>query len=147
MEALYLDKWDKVITPEFFASKSREWGDKLSDLRARIDRHGQAHSSYLNEGLEILELSQRAVDRYMECELAEKRRILNLLLSNSVWMNATLIPKFRQPFDLLAVMNGVGEGKTKNPRSEMEPGAFWWSHGESNSRPLACHASALPTEL
>lgn len=23
----------------------------------------------------------------------------------------------------------------------------WWSHAESNRRPLQCHRSALPTEL
>ena len=28
-----------------------------------------------------------------------------------------------------------------------ETGGSWWSQTESNRRPLACHASALPTEL
>src|SRR5438034_8172136 len=42
---------------------------------------------------------------------------------------------------------------TPSPRS-LESCAFrdarvsaWWSQGGSNPRPLACHASALPTEL
>jgi site-specific DNA recombinase len=108
LEALYLDKLDKVITPEFFSSKSHEWQEKLTGLRTKIDGHGKAHTSYINEGIELLELSQRALERYHECERAEKRRILNLLLSNSLWMNAALIPKYRQPFDILAVMNGEG---------------------------------------
>ena len=147
LEALYLDKLDKVISAEFFAARSQEWQTKLTDLRAKIDRHGLAHTNYINEGIEFLELSQRALERYKECESAEKRRILNLVLSNSLWMNATFIPKYRQPFDLLSVMNGVGENKIAPSGSGEGDFDKWWSHGESNSRPLACHASALPTEL
>ena len=37
LEALYLDKLDKVISPEFFAAKSQERQTKLTDLRAKID--------------------------------------------------------------------------------------------------------------
>jgi hypothetical protein len=50
LEALYLDKLDHVITPEFFSTKAKEWQDKLTDIKARLDRHGTAHVSYLNEG-------------------------------------------------------------------------------------------------
>ena len=147
MEALYLDKLDKVISPEFFAAKSQEWQAKLTDLRAKIDRHGLAHTNYINEGIEFLELSQRALERYKQCESAEKRRILNMVLSNSIWMNSTLTPKYRQAFEILALMNGA-EGKEIAPSGSGEgDSAKWWSHGESNSRPLACKTGALPTEL
>ena len=126
LEALYLDKLDKVITPEFFSSKSHEWQEKLTGLRTKIDGHGKAHTNYLNEGIELLELSQRALERYNECERAEKRRILNLLLSNSLWMNAALIPKYRQPFDILAVMNGEGESKIAlSGTGEGDLGKWW----------------------
>lgn len=83
---------DKVITPEFFAAKSQEWQDELTDLRGRIERHGKAHCNYINEGIELLELSQRALERYALSESDEKRLILKLILSNSIWMNATLTP-------------------------------------------------------
>ena len=145
LEALYLDKLDKVISPEFFAAKSQEWQAKLTDLCAQIDRHCSAHS-YINEGIEFLELSRRAMERYKECESAEKRRILNLVLSNSLWMNATFTP-YRQPFDLLAVRNG--ESGSKIAPSGTGEGDFdkWWSQGESNSWPPACKTGALPTEI
>ncbi|MEO7425728.1 MAG: recombinase family protein [Fibrobacteria bacterium] len=133
LEALYLDKLDKVISPEFFAAKSQEWQAKLTDLRAKIDRHGHAHMTYINEGIELLELSQRAVERYNECERAEKKRILNLLLSNSLWMNAALIPKYRQPFDLLAVMNVEDQKKIAPSVAGEGDLDKWWSLGESNS--------------
>lgn len=31
--------------------------------------------------------------------------------------------------------------------SNIMPRKKWWSQGESNPRPFACHANALPTEL
>ncbi len=127
IEALYLDKLDKIITPEFFAAKSCDWQEKLTDLRTQIDRHGKAHTSYINEGVELLELSQRALERYHECERAEKRRILNLLLSNSLWMNASFIPKYRQPFDLLAVMNGEDQNKIAPSGTGEGDLGKWWS--------------------
>lgn len=133
LEALYLDKLDKVITPEFFAAKSREWSAKLEDLRSQIDRHGAAHVNYINEAIELLELLQDAIGKYKEWERAGKRHLLQSILSNSIWMNATLTVTYRQPFESLAVMNGEIERKTKGPRSEIEPEAFWWSLGESNS--------------
>ena len=89
--------------------------------------------TYINEGIELLELSQRAVERYNERERAEMKRILNLLLSNSLWMNVAPIPKYRQPLDLLAVMNGEDQNKiAPSVPGEGDLGK-WWSLGESNS--------------
>src|SRR6202049_3066651 len=40
--------------------------------------------------------------------------------------------------------DGVPRNRTPGGRRSRRP---WWSQGGSNPRPLACHASALPTEL
>ena len=133
LEALYLDKLDKVITPEFFAAKSREWSAKLEDLRAQIDRHGAAHVNYINEAIELLELLQDAIGKYREWERAEKRRLLQSVLSNSIWMNATLTVTFRQPFESLAVMNEEAESKIAPSVAGEGDSVKWWSQGESNS--------------
>ncbi len=108
--------------PEFFTSRSHEWQGKLTGLQAKIDGHDNAHTSYLNEGIELLELSQRDLERYNEYERAEKRRILNLLLSNSRWTNATLILDDRQPFDKLAV----------NRRGQIRIAPSFAEEGDSN---------------
>ncbi|CAN0579896.1 unnamed protein product, partial [Laminaria digitata] len=45
-------------------------------------------------------------------------------------------------------MSGDGCHDIPKPQQNQYRGMrVWWSQSESNRRPLACHASALPTEL
>ena len=41
----------------------------------------------------------------------------------------------------------LGSGRESGQRWRAKGAEKWWSQTESNRRPLACHASALPTEL
>ena len=43
-------------------------------------------------------------------EPAEKRRLLNFLLSNCVWKAGVLTAEYRQPFDMLALAREAGGG-------------------------------------
>ena len=56
----------------------------------------------MEEGITLMELSNRAADLFAEQPASEKRRLLEFVLSNSFWANGELTPEFRQPFDLLA---------------------------------------------
>lgn len=40
-----------------------------------------------------------------------KRRLLEFVLSNSIWASGELTPEFRQPFDMLADVATVGAQK------------------------------------
>jgi hypothetical protein len=42
---------------------------------------------------------------------SEQRRLLEFVLSNSIWASGELTPVFRQPFDMLADMATVGARK------------------------------------
>lgn len=53
----------------------------------------------------ILELSQKAERLYERQEMEEKRRLLNFVFSNSTWKHGKLNPTYKQPFDILAVIN------------------------------------------
>ena len=143
LESIYLDKLDRIITTEFFQEKSREWKNTLEGIKAKLEKHRQAHGNYMEEGARLLDLSQQAAEIYRKLEMAEKKRILNLVLANSIWLNAQLIPKYRQPFELLAVM------KTQSPEKSAlrdgKPGDYekWYTRQESNLRPLPSEGSAL----
>ena len=62
-----------------------------------------ANQSYLQEGVAILELANRAAELFEKQSASEKRRLLDFVLSNSSWGNGELTVEFRQPFDLIAV--------------------------------------------
>ena len=105
LDAMYIDKLDGRIAPEFFDRKSEEWRREQADMLRKIEKHQNANHAYLEEGGRILELAQHAVILYEKQEMVEKRRLLNFVFSNSSWKDGRLTPVYRKPFDLLAVTN------------------------------------------
>jgi len=51
------------------------------------------------------ELAQKAVVLYEKQDRREKRRLLDVVCSNSQWRDGRLLPTYRKPFDLLASTN------------------------------------------
>ena len=105
LDAMYIDKLDGCITKMCYEEKSGEWRNRQQEIVGEIDRHQSANHSYFDDGVKILELSQCAVELYNAQEPMEQRRIVDLVFSNSTWSDGMLHPKFREPFDMLAVTN------------------------------------------
>lgn len=105
IDAMYVDKLDSRISQEFFDRKSEEWRAEQADILRKIESHQNANRSYIDEGVKILELAQKAVILYEKQAMMEKRRLINFVFSNSTWTNGKLIPNYRKPFDLLALSN------------------------------------------
>jgi len=105
IDAMYVDKLDGRIDGGFFDSKAREWREEQDRIQRRIEEHQDANQSYLDEGIKILELSQRASELFQKQEPREKRRLLNFLLSNCTWKNGELEVTYRKPFDMIVEMN------------------------------------------
>jgi hypothetical protein len=59
-------------------------------------------SRNMDEGVQILELARNAQKLFEQQEPREKRRLLNLALSNCTWDGGEVVATFRQPPDLLA---------------------------------------------
>ena len=56
-------------------------------------------------------LANRAADLLTEQSAAEKRRLLEFVLSNSIWASGELTPEFRRTFDMYADVATVGAQK------------------------------------
>ena len=111
VEAMYGDKLDGVVTGEFFARKSQEWRAEQEALLRQVGRHRAASQTYFEEGVQLLELSQRAAELFSAQAPKEQRRLLDFVLSNCTWANGKLEVEFRQPFALLAVAAETVETK------------------------------------
>ena len=98
---MYIDKLDGKITSEFFETKSREWKKEQEEVHAQIQKHQQANHVYINEGVRLLELAQNACNLFIKQNTGEKRKLLNFVISNSVWDGKNLTAKFKQPFDII----------------------------------------------
>ena len=102
---MYVDKLDGSIDAAFFDRKSAEWRTEQAKIQRTIDDHRSANQTYLEEGIQLMELGRRAPELFAKQEPREKRRLLDFVLSNCTWANGKLTVTYRQPFDLLAVTN------------------------------------------
>ena len=106
---MYLDKLDGRIDTAFFI-KSAEWRAEHDRLLRDVATHQAANQTYIEEGVQLLQLAHRAHDLFERQEPAQKRRLLNFLLSNCVWEAGVLTAEYRQPFDMLALAREAGGG-------------------------------------
>ena len=85
ISAMYIDKLDGKIGGEFYDKFAGEWREEQLRLQREIDRHEAAEQSYMDEGVQILELARNAQSLFERQEPRQKRRLLNFVLSNCVW--------------------------------------------------------------
>ena len=102
LDVIYEDKLDGTITEEFWERKSGEWRQKQLEARAAIERHETANQCYFEDGLRVLSLAHRAYDLWLKQPQTEKRKLLNLLLSNCTWDGEKLAYLHRKPFCWIA---------------------------------------------
>jgi DNA invertase Pin-like site-specific DNA recombinase len=102
IEAMYLDKLDGRITADFFDTKSSEWRMEQQACIAEIQRLRSTDRSYIEDGVRILELAKNAQKLFDQQPPADKRRLLEFVVSNSTWRDGKLASTYRQPFDLIA---------------------------------------------
>lgn len=130
-----MDKLDGEITREFYEQRSNQWRREQQDILRKIEKHQDANHAYLDEGIRLLELAQRAAILYEKQEMAEKRRLLNFVCSNSIWKDGKLIPNYRKPFDLLAVTNTAYQKQKATSSSENGLFDFWLPGTDSTRQP------------
>ncbi len=135
IDQMYLDKLDGRIDGAFFDGKAREWREGQDRIQRTIEEHQDANQSYLDEGIRILELSQRASELFQKQEAREKRRLLNFLLSNCTWKNGELEVTYRQPFDMIMEMSREHEMKKVAHLPKSDLFATWLPGQDSNLQP------------
>jgi hypothetical protein len=102
IDAMYIDKLDGKISDDFFDRMARQWREEQSRCLNDIERHQSAEQSYMDEGVQLLELARNAQRLFAKQEPREKRRLLNFVLSNCTWEDGEVVATFREPFDMLA---------------------------------------------
>ena len=111
INAMYVDKLDGKIGSDFYDKFAGEWRAEQLRLQREIDRHEAAEQSYMDEGVQILELASKAQALFENQEPRQKRRLLDFLLSNCTWHDGKIVPTFRQPFDLLVETNAIAASR------------------------------------
>jgi hypothetical protein len=89
-----------------------------------IERHQKVDQSYMDEGVQLLELARNAKRLFERQEAREKRRLLYFVLSNCTWEQGEVVATFRKSFDLLAettaiAMRSPGDNGTNFAKTEI----------------------------
>uniref|UniRef100_Q028A0 Recombinase n=1 Tax=Solibacter usitatus (strain Ellin6076) TaxID=234267 RepID=Q028A0_SOLUE len=134
IDAMYADKLDGRIDNAFFDRKAGEARSEQCRIMRDIEAHQTANTSYIEEGIKLLELSQRAAQLFESQPPSEKRKLLDFVLSNSRWKDGKLEAEYRQPFDLIAA--AALADRQLQPNGGSGNGNFdeWRRGGDSNPR-------------
>ena len=110
LDAMYLDKLDGRIDAAFFDRKAIEWRREQDARLRNIQVHQDADQSYIEDGIQLLELASEAHQLFLEQEPKEKRRLLGFMVSSASWKGGDLSVNLRQPFNL--IRDGVAAATT-----------------------------------
>ncbi|MEN6519890.1 MAG: recombinase zinc beta ribbon domain-containing protein [Armatimonadota bacterium] len=138
LDQMYVDKLDGKISQEFHDQKSAEWRKEQSEVHRKMEKHENANYSYMEEGIKILELSNRAWELYEKQEMTEKRRLLDFVFSNSTWACGKLTPNYKKPFDLISemvVFQKEEEERTGTKFDKTAQNENWLPRVDSNHEP------------
>ncbi len=110
INAMYVDKLDGRVDTAFFDKMSAQWREEQNLCLREIERHQEAEQSYIDEGVQLLELARNGQRLFERQDAREIRRLLNFVLSNCTWDDGEMVATFRQPFDLLAETTAIAAG-------------------------------------
>ena len=144
LDKAYEDKLEGRIDDAFFARKRLEWEEGMNSAHEDVARYTRADLKVMDVALEVLELVSSAYEAFIRKEPSQQRALLNLLLSNCELRSGVLTPTYRKPFDALAELAKAGNSDGAESATPDLRHHVWSGRRDSNPRPLAPKASALP---
>ncbi len=106
MDKLYDDKLDEKITQEFYNRKFKQYSDEKDELTETIKGHSSASTGYLNLGINLYELSQRAREIYLKAKakdmLKEQKNLMRLVFAKITLDEGRLNWEYAKAFKILS---------------------------------------------
>jgi len=131
LEAIYEDKIDGKISPEFYQKKFEEYSKNREDGLEALKRVNEGNTKYYEAGFAIHELASRASEIYKspKATVEDKRLLLSKIFSNLTIKSSVLDPDYTLAFKFLAewvpVLNNTFEpldhGSVKRRESNFVP--------------------------
>ncbi len=117
---LYTDKLEGRIELSFWENKTAECKTEQEEIEKRIEALRHSNTAYMFEGIKLMEIANSASRLFPMMEKDEKRKLINLVLSNPTIQDATLRYSYKQPFKMFIDIEEVEK---------------WRERRDSNSRP------------
>lgn len=123
---------DDRIDPEIYDSRREKIRMDLDEINKQIEAHRAASPENLEDGIKLLELMQVAETLYKNQTMDEKRKLIQIIYSNSILDKRKLQLNYKKPFDLLVVTNSKYQQKkaASGGGSGLRP--IWLPNPDSN---------------
>lgn len=141
---LYEDRYDGKVPADVCDELMAKWDKELVDVRTHLVAHKEADRKFLEHGMRLFELAQTAYSQYLQRSPAEKRQMLNFILSNCVLTDGVVVPTYLEPFAVIASAPGMMQKNGSLDASDPDSRLVRWAIRDSNTWPLPCEGSALP---
>lgn len=101
IDQVYLDKLDGKISEEFWKTHSQKWSAEKEQLLAKLLAVQKADTHYLDNARFIIELAKSASGLFKNGNAAEKRRIIDMLVSNCSYKDGNIDVELKPVFGMV----------------------------------------------
>jgi site-specific DNA recombinase len=110
---MYRDKLDGRITQEFFDNQAAASRREQDSLSGKIEQVQKAALAPIDEAIDILRLTSRASELFLQQPAGEQRRLLHTVVEKAAWKGGTLQTALFEPFEILRHSNQERSRKEK----------------------------------
>jgi site-specific DNA recombinase len=118
MSQAYEDKLDGKIDERLWNDLHARYTERQEVLEQQISSHMAADRDYLQQGVQILALANKAYNLYLQQPHEERAKLLRFVLLNCSLKAGTLTAVYRKPFDMLANWVNYQE---RRPQGDLNP--------------------------
>jgi hypothetical protein len=108
---MYMDKLDERITQEFFDKQAVTLRREQDGLLRKIQEIQKATPIPIDEGIDILRLTSRASELFLQQAASEQRRLLQTVVEKAAWRDGALQTALFEPFEILRHSNQLSYRK------------------------------------
>lgn len=103
LDTLYIDKLDGNISFEKYKQLESNFRKQEEKTREEINKHEKSNINYFELGANLLELSKKAKEIYLNRKLIDdKRRLLHLIFLNLTLKDGKLYKTYTKPFQIIS---------------------------------------------
>ena len=135
MEQIYLDNMDDKIEDGIFRALTAQFRRQERKIARELELRMDADLSYMDEGIALMSIARDAKQRFLDADLAVKKHVLSVVLSNCSFRDRKVSATFRKPFDIIAEKLPRENAAALAPGPKIAQNAKWLPGPDSHRRP------------
>lgn len=97
--------FDSNISTDKYKEKTKEYRQTIDKLKTTASTFELDHESRLGDISNLLKLSNKAPELFLEADYQQKRSMVNMVLSNLTLNDSQLGSEYKKPFEMMALCN------------------------------------------